>query len=62
MNQVGKKVPDRTRSQDRQNWVLVQPLNPLSFFPAILTILIGLTGATPALRQPFSISPGQLRV
>src|SRR5215207_9859873 len=23
MNQVGKKIPDRTRSQDRQNWVLL---------------------------------------
>src|SRR3954471_22588801 len=23
MNQVGEKVPDRTRSQDRQNWVLL---------------------------------------
>jgi hypothetical protein len=23
MDQVGEKIPDRTRSQDRQNWVLL---------------------------------------
>src|SRR3954466_4093576 len=31
MNQVGEKVPDRTRSQDRQNWVL---LNRTAHSPA----------------------------
>src|SRR5829696_9862817 len=31
MNQVGEKIPDRTRSQERQNWVL---LNRTAHSPA----------------------------
>src|SRR3954451_17627682 len=34
MNQVGEKVPDRTRSQERQNWVL---LNRTAHSPAAFT-------------------------